>query len=145
MERRDNEDRLLRTFVMLQPLIDSFKHGLPVITVDACHLRNQYKGCLKAVTMLDGLKQTQLLAWVTCPVENGDHWDWFLKHFKHYMPAKDIGDSPTEEGVDPRIITIVSDQEKGIAIQQILPYKLSLLVLLSFREECEDFYNFVEG
>lgn len=59
---RDSSNRLLRTFVMLKPMIDAFKHGMPVLSVDACHLKNSFKGCLMVATMIDGLKQTQLLA-----------------------------------------------------------------------------------
>lgn len=65
-----------------------------------------------AITMLDGLKQTQLLAWGTCPVENGDHWNWFLKHFKANMPLEYIGYGMLEPR---RVITVFSDREKGIA------------------------------
>jgi hypothetical protein len=87
---RDENNNLLRTFVMLKPMMDSFKYGHPVITVDECHLRNQFKGCLIAVTMMDGLKQTQLLAWGSCmenlPSGKGDHWNWFLWLFKQYGP-----------------------------------------------------------
>jgi MULE transposase domain len=115
---RDSEDRLLRTFVMLKPIMDSFKYGLPLLTVDACHLRNKFKGCLMAITMVDSLKQTQLLAWGTCQVENGDNWDWFLRIFKDNMDQKDIGYAPIEDEdgeQSERVITIFSDREKGIA------------------------------
>ena len=120
---RDEDDKLLRTFVMLKPIMDSFKYGMPVITVDACHLRNQFKGCLMAVTIVDGLKQTQLLAWGTCPVENGEHWEWFLRLFKDNMPQEDIGYGPVEAGASRRVITIISDREKGIAkaLNQFFP------------------------
>jgi hypothetical protein len=114
MERDDNNS-LLRTFVMLKPLIDSFEHGMPVITVDACHLRSSFKGCLMAITMMDGLKQTQLLAWGTCPVENSEHWDWFVKLFRDNMPQESIGYGPVDNEDNRRVITIVSDREKGIA------------------------------
>ena len=93
-------------------MMDSFKYGMPVITVDACHLRNQFKGVLMVITMMDGNRQTQLLAWGTCPVENSDNWDWFLGHFKHHIPQKDIGYGPDDQR---RVLTIVSDREKGIA------------------------------
>jgi hypothetical protein len=55
---RDKDNKLLCTFVMLDPMIESFKFGLPVLSVDACHLRNQFKGCLMAITMIHSLKQT---------------------------------------------------------------------------------------
>ena len=110
---RDEDNRLLRTFVMLQPMIESFKYGLPVLSLDACHLRNQFKGCLMAATMMDSLHQIHLLAWGTCPVENGEHWDWFLRHVRYHMPQRDIGYG--DDTSSQRIITIFSDREKGIA------------------------------
>ena len=112
---RDKENRLLRTFVMLQPLVESFKYGLPIISVDACHLRGKYDGCLMAATMIDGLNQTQLLAWGTCPVENAAHWNFFAKNLRKGLPDMVIGHGPHTDDEERRVITIFSDREKGIA------------------------------
>ncbi len=76
--RRDKECRLLRTFVMLKPMITAFRSCLPVLSMDACHMTNSFKGVLMSASMMvDGEKQTQLLAWGTAPIENFKHWDWF--------------------------------------------------------------------
>lgn len=129
--QRDEDNRLLRTFVMLKPMMDAFRFGIPVISVDACHLRNQFKGCLMAITMIDGMKQTQLLAWGTCPVENLDHWNWFISLFKAHIPPEDIG-----YGGDPtRVITVFSDREKGIANALYTHFPTSFHVFCYFHIE----------
>ena len=129
--QRDEDNRLLRTFVMLKPMMDAFRFGIPVISVDACHLQNQFKGCLMAITMIDGMKQTQLLAWGTCPVENLDHWNWFISLFKAHIPPEDIG-----YGGDPtRVITVFSDREKGIANALYTHFPTSFHVFCYFHIE----------
>ncbi len=81
MTRDILECRLLRTtFVMLKPMVTAaFRSCLPVMSLDACHMTNSFKGVLMSATMVDGGEhQTrQCLAWGTAPVENYEHWNWF--------------------------------------------------------------------
>ncbi len=60
---RDVECRLLRTFIMLKPMVTAFQSCLPVLSLDACHMTNSFKGVLtmSATMILDGERQTQLL------------------------------------------------------------------------------------
>ena len=76
---RDTNCRLIRTFVMLAPLAESFCWFKPMLSFDACHLRGNWKGTLMSATMKDGMGQLQVLAWGTAPIENGAHWSWFAK------------------------------------------------------------------
>jgi hypothetical protein len=63
---RDVECRLLRTFVMLKPMVPGFRSCLPVLWSldDACHMSNSFKGVLMSAStmMIDGERRTQLLA-----------------------------------------------------------------------------------
>jgi hypothetical protein len=74
---RDVDKRLLRTFVILKPMVTAFRSCLPVLSLDACHMTSRFKGVLMSATMVDGEHQTQLLAWGTAPIEIFEHWNWF--------------------------------------------------------------------
>jgi hypothetical protein len=83
MTRDEEECRLLRTFVMLKPLVRAFRSCLPVLSLDVCHMTNSFKGVLMCATMMDdGDRHTQLLAWGTAPIENYEHWNWFACQLK---------------------------------------------------------------
>jgi hypothetical protein len=62
---RDTEKRLLRTFVMLSPLMEALLYCKPILSFDACALKGKYKGVLMAATMIDGAGQILPLAWGT--------------------------------------------------------------------------------
>ena len=101
---RDREDRLLRTFVMLSPLLDALRCSRPVMSFDACSLRGSYTGVLMATTIVDGEGHILLLAWGTAPIENRDHWEWFAANLYHGLP----------EDLKHQRFTVISDREKGI-------------------------------
>jgi hypothetical protein len=101
---RDNENRLLRTFVLLAPLATALQSFKPVLSFDACHLKGKSGGTLMSATMKDGLGHLQVLAWGTAPIENAEHWKWFAENLRKGLPA------------DNRHLTIFSDREKGIAL-----------------------------
>jgi MULE transposase domain len=111
--QRDVENRLLRTFVMLQPLVNALLFCKPILSFDACALKGKYKGVLMAATMIDGAGQILPLAWGTAPIENTDNWTWFAQHLRHGLPQ-------TQQAVK---YSIFSDREKGIeeALLQSFP------------------------
>ena len=121
--QRDSMRRLLRTFVMLKPIVQGFRFCLPVLSLDACHLRGTYKGVLMAATIVDAQRHTQLLAWGTAPIENASHWNWFCWHLKRGLDVdfEEMCQEEEEGGnfarpVEPRVLSIISDREKGIAL-----------------------------
>jgi hypothetical protein len=93
---RDVDKRLLRTFVMLKPMVTAFRSCLPVLSLDACHLTSRFKGVLMSATMVDGERQTQLLAWGTAPIENFEHWNWFANLLRQGL-AIDYTEQKREE------------------------------------------------
>jgi hypothetical protein len=101
---RDREDRLLRTFVLLRPLVESLRWCRPVLSVDACHLQGNYTGTVMLATMVDGEGRIILLAWGTAPIENREHWEWFCFHLWQGLPPD----------LRQKQFTILSDREKGI-------------------------------
>ena len=101
---RDLECRLLRTFVMLAPLMDAILHCKPILSFDACALKGTYKGILMAATMMDGAGQILPLAWGTAQIENGENWMWFAEKLRHGLPTRQ----------QEIAFTVFSDREKGI-------------------------------
>ena len=101
---RDLECRLLRTFVMLAPLMDALLHCKPILSFDACALKGTYKGILMAATMMDGAGQILPLAWGTAQIENGENWMWFAEKLRHGLPTRQ----------QEIAFTVFSDREKGI-------------------------------
>ena len=120
---RDSRNHLVRTFVMLEPLVRSFRHHLPLLTVDACHLTSSFKGVLMAATMMDAEHGTQLLAWGTSPTENANHWGWFFSLLRRGL-LRDYSRQDREtmaanggqvsSSSHRRRLTFFSDREKGI-------------------------------
>ena len=120
---RDCDNCLKRTFVMLRPLVEGFQHCLPLLSLDACHLRNTFKGVLMAATMMDAERGTQLLAWGTAPIENSVHWDWFCYHLRKGLSSWHNEDQQARScavgrhiytETPMRRVTFISDREKGI-------------------------------
>lgn len=94
--------RYLRHFVTFKPCLAMFKHCRPVISVDACHLKGEYKGQLFGATCLDGQNEMVVLAFAVCNIENIANWTWFLQHLEH------------ELGRLPDHSTLISDRQKGL-------------------------------
>jgi hypothetical protein len=52
---------------------------------------------MSATTMIDGERQTQLLAWGTAPIENYEHWNWFAGYQLRQGRARDYKEQKREE------------------------------------------------
>jgi hypothetical protein len=100
---RDDDKRLLRTFVLLKPLADALKSCKPMLSLDACELRSTYKGVIMVATMMDGAGQMLPLAWGTAQIEDSDNWNWFAQKLSQGLPY-----------LQEHAFTIFSDLGKGI-------------------------------
>jgi hypothetical protein len=60
--QRDVENPLLRPFVMLPQLMNAFLSCKPILSFDACALKEKYKCLMVAATMIDGAGQILPLA-----------------------------------------------------------------------------------
>lgn len=108
----EEEGKYYRAFLCLKPCQESFQHMLPLISFDACHIRNRYNGVILSATVLDGSMQIFLLAFATVPVENIEHWQWFIQNCIQAVPM-----------LKWATIAVLSDREKGIghAVDLLLP------------------------
>jgi len=101
-----NEFKLFtRSFVCLIASQVSFGQCLPIIVLDACSIKNRFKGVVMAACTIDGAGQLVPLAFATCGIENSDSWAWFLEHLCINMV--EVLDSN-------RPVTVLSDHEKGL-------------------------------
>jgi hypothetical protein len=109
VEKRN--DNFFRSFVCLAPLSESLQHCIPLLSFDACTVKNKYPGVLMMATMMDGVGQILPLAWATAPIENGENWKWFCENLRICIRSL------------PRTFTMFSDREKGLetALAEVFP------------------------
>ncbi|PKA61795.1 hypothetical protein AXF42_Ash008626 [Apostasia shenzhenica] len=92
-----------RFFVSFKDCVDGFIAGcIPLIGLDACHLKGKYLGMLFSATALDGNRHLYPIAYAVVECENKDTWQWFLKHLMLTL----------ENNIEN--LSFISDMEKGI-------------------------------
>ncbi|KAK8712746.1 hypothetical protein V6N13_147974 [Hibiscus sabdariffa] len=102
-----------RLYVCFGGLKEGFKkHCRPVLSLDGCYLKGDFKGEILAAVGRDGNNQLFPVAWAVVEVENRETWAWFLEHIQIDL---EIGDGDR--------FTILSDMQKGLLeeMQLILP------------------------
>ncbi|KAK8713169.1 hypothetical protein V6N13_148392 [Hibiscus sabdariffa] len=102
-----------RLYVCFGGLKEGFKkHCRPVLSLDGCYLKGDFKGEILAAVGRDGNNQIFPVAWAVVEVENRETWAWFLEHIQIDL---EIGDGDR--------FTILSDMQKGLLeeMQLILP------------------------
>ena len=98
----------------------AFKHLLPCIVIDACHMRSKQGGMIFAASGMTAEKTIYSLAIAVAPVENEDNWSWFLSLLVRAIPQVN----------DPGIF-IMADRDKGLRAAQKLLRPLQELVSVS--------------
>ncbi|KAK8648758.1 hypothetical protein V6N13_129501 [Hibiscus sabdariffa] len=91
-----------RLYVCFGGLKEGFKkHCRPVLSLDGCYLKGDFKGEILASVGRDGNNQIFPVAWAVVEVENRETWAWFLEHIQIDL---EIGDGDR--------FTILSDMQK---------------------------------
>ncbi|KAK9042068.1 hypothetical protein V6N11_017149 [Hibiscus sabdariffa] len=92
-----------RLYVCFGGLKEGFKkHCRPVLSLDGCYLKGDFKGEILAAVGRDGNNQLFPVAWAVVEVENRETWAWFLEHIQIDL---EIGDGDR--------FTILSDMQKS--------------------------------
>jgi hypothetical protein len=87
---------------------------VPVISLDACHLKSQHKGTLYLATAQSPLKEIYTIAiGVSSQNECLAEWNYFLRNLKIASPILETPD-PTLLNNKYNKFTFISDREKGI-------------------------------
>jgi hypothetical protein len=113
----DEEGRFKRCFFSFDACRTAVENCQPVVCLDACHIRNKYKGVVLAACSIDGDGGIVPLAFGVAPIEDSENWRIFVNNLKTAIPQ--ICD-------DTRPIIVISDREKGIynAARDLLPMNL---------------------
>ncbi|XP_014506237.1 uncharacterized protein LOC106765989 [Vigna radiata var. radiata] len=102
-----------RIYVCLKACKDRFINCRPIICLDGCFLKGQYKGEVVTVVGRDQNEQMLPLAYAVVEVENKDSWTWFLQLLIEDLRGNEVCGR----------CTWMYDQQKGLvpAIQELLP------------------------
>lgn len=111
----DEDGQFVRAFLCLEPCQYAFGYCLPIMALDACHVRNEWKGVVLAACSLDGAGELVPIAFGVAPIKDGNNWEWFVQNLKMAGPMVHNSERP---------LVVISDREKGIynATTTNLPY-----------------------
>jgi hypothetical protein len=76
-----------RTFLCLHAARDAFHACRPIIILDACHMKSQYRGIIMCACSHDGEGRIVPLAIAISDKENQDNWMYFVSHLKEAIPS----------------------------------------------------------
>ncbi|XP_010534667.1 PREDICTED: uncharacterized protein LOC104810169 [Tarenaya hassleriana] len=102
-----------RFYVCFEVLRDSWKrHCRPVIGLDGCFLKWDFKGELLSAVGRDANDGIYPIAWAVVRIEDTDNWTWFVRKLRLDL---DLGEGQN--------LTILSDKQKGLmnTIESELP------------------------
>ena len=95
--------RVEYSFFMPGSSVNIFKHSLPIITLDACHTKGEFKGVIFIATAITGDNKGVILAYAIGPSECYEFWKLFVQKLKAGLNL----------GVVEKLV-IISDREKGL-------------------------------
>ena len=106
------EERFYRCFIAPAAVKNAAATLRPFVAMDGAHCTTPYGGILLIAVGLDANNESLPLAWAVVPVEDGNHWKWFLRQFQAAYPSLTA----------PRSV-LMSDRDKGLigGIQEVLP------------------------
>ena len=92
-----------RCYVCHKACKNALQYTLPLIFVDACHIKNEYNGVVLAACSIDGNGQTVPIAFGIVDIEDNNNWHWFMEYLQH-----------SHSIIVEKHFSFMSDQEKGI-------------------------------
>ena len=112
LKKSSINNRFLSCFLCLKPCYSAFQWCLPLIFIDACHVRSQFGGVIMMASSVDGVDEMVPLAFGLAPIENEENWKEFLSNLNDALNLSNYNN-----------LVIVSDREKGLlaAVSSVLP------------------------
>ncbi|KAK8502080.1 hypothetical protein V6N12_012534 [Hibiscus sabdariffa] len=93
-----------RLYVCFSTLKEAFRtYSRPVLSLDGCFLKGDFKGELLSVVGRDANNQIFPIAWAVVEVENRETWAWFLENLRIDLHL-----------IDGEKFTVISDMQKGL-------------------------------
>jgi hypothetical protein len=119
---RDSGNFVQRLFVCPSIMHEAVKFVRPVMSLDAAHLKSQWKGILYVASVKSACDEIFPVAFaITGQNENESGWKWFLQLLSSSLPVLTM-DHP-KDGVAYKQFTFISDRQKGLvkALEQVFP------------------------
>jgi MULE transposase domain len=118
----DSTNMVKRVFICPGIMDTALKHVRPIISLDAAHLKSEWKGTLYVASVKSACDEIYPIAvTITEQYENFDGWRWFLEHLQEGVPTL-VLPHPRKE-VTKKYFTFMSDRQKGLveALKDIFP------------------------
>jgi hypothetical protein len=105
-------NRFLRCFIAPAAVKQAAETLRPFVALDGAHCTSPYGDILLLAVGLNANNKTLPLAWGIVPVEDGNHWKWFMQQFHAAFPA-----------LTGLHAVLISDRDKGLvaSIQEMVP------------------------
>ncbi|XP_062009771.1 uncharacterized protein LOC133726269 [Rosa rugosa] len=102
LETDSLSNRFERFFICFSGCIEGFKSCIPLLFVDAAHLKSKYKGYMLCATGKNGNQEFFPFAFAVVDSENHANWDWFFDHLYNILSPQG------------RNVTFVTDRHNGL-------------------------------
>ncbi|XP_040364500.1 uncharacterized protein LOC112171413 [Rosa chinensis] len=111
LETDSLSNRFERFFICFSGCIEGFKSCIPLLFVDAAHLKSKYNGYMLCATGKNGNQEFFPFAFAVVDSENHDNWDWFFDHLYNILSPQG------------RNVTFVTDRHSGLlnAVARVSP------------------------
>lgn len=133
-------DHLSRIFVCPGIMKSTMRHVRPVMSLDAAHLKSQWKGTLYAASVKTACDEIYPVAIaIMNDNENNEGWSWFLRHLHSAIEIL-VMEHP-QPRVAYKYFSFVSDRQKGLieALQQVFPTNHSWFCAIHIQRNVDHF------
>lgn len=129
---RDTDRRITRLFLSCGAWRNAFASTLPILCLDAAHLKCKEGGVVFVASTISGNKDVCIVAFAFGNVEDGANWSWFLRNL--------IRD---ENFIDRNDVVVMSDREKGLhnAVSSILPTLPHSFCVVHLKKNVKTYYK----
>jgi MULE transposase domain/SWIM zinc finger len=122
IEKNPDSNNLKRVFVCPGIMNRSLLHVRPIMSLDAAHLKSQWKGTLYVASVKSACDEIYPVAVAIMEQnENFDGWRWFLVNVRAALPTL-LLPHPRQE-VTKKYFSFVCDRQKGLldALEKVFP------------------------
>ncbi|KAG7360725.1 MULE transposase domain containing protein [Nitzschia inconspicua] len=139
---RGSDNRIQRVFVCPSFANDVLMCVRPVISIDAAHMRSEWKGTLYLATVKSALDDLYPVAYaITVDGEDLQGWLWFLEHLKASAP--NLITEHFRRECSYKLFTFMSDRGKGLitALRNVFPDNHNCYCVVHIRRNVETEYG----
>ena len=119
---RDDDNNIQKIFLCPSIMDHAIKFVRPVMSLDAAHLKSEWKGILYTASVKTACDELYLVAFALMhDNENASSWRWFLENLNSALPT--LSSDHPHPSVRHKLFTFVSDRQKGLieALNDVFP------------------------